>query len=405
MLKNIAVAEKNIGVGNNIVKKCFNTFSVLILSSIFFSSSVYSAAGDLISNTATITYDLAGIPLVSNASTTFTEDRRVNFVVTASNGGLTVPVISDMTDAVMQFTITNTGNDTHDFLITAVNTSPNPFGLPADNFDPLPGTVQTFVESGATNGYQVIEDTLVFADELTPGATRTIYVLADMPTVVIDDVAALALIAQVAEGGAVGIEGAFINADDNGRISPDSTPAGDYSNGATNVPAGVSTINADTLGMETVFNDPAGLNSEDLSTALATDIAGNGQHADTGAYQVKSPVNIVKNVTIIDTLGGNDPHAGATLRYQLDVTVVGNIAVDNLVIADVIPANTTYTDDSIILNGVPQTDIIDLATDYSRAIDILSKPVVSIEIDLSEGGAVAVGAGVSNIIIFEVTIN
>ncbi|PCI08221.1 MAG: hypothetical protein COB77_02820 [Gammaproteobacteria bacterium] len=405
MMLKIVAANNKVGDTVNIVKQYFNIFTALIFSLLLFSSNVFSAAGDLISNTATISYDLAGVPTMTNASTTFTEDRRVNFVVAASNGGLTVPVISDMTDAVMQFIITNTGNDTHDFLIAAVNTSPNPFGLPADYFDPLLGTVQTFVESGVTNGYQAVEDTAVFVDELAPGVSSTVYVLADMPTVVIDDVAAVVLIAQVAEGGSPGIEGAFINADDNGRISPDSAPAGDYGNGATNVPAGVSTINADTLGMETVFNDPAGLNIEDLSTALVTDIVGNGQHSDAGAYQVKSPVNIVKSVTVIDTLGGNDPHSGATLRYQLNVTVVGNVAVDDLVIVDAIPANTTYTDDSIILNGVSQTDVIDLATDYSRAIDILSKPVVSIEVDLSEGGVVAIGSGVTNTIIFEVTIN
>lgn len=242
----------------------------------------------------------------------------------------------------------------------------------------------------------------MFVDELGLNLPRAVYVIADIPAQVIDDVAAIALIAQVAEGGAAGVEGVAINADDNGRVSP----AGVFSNGSTNVAAGISNIIPDSaLAMETVFNDPAGLNPEDVSTALIQDIAGNGQHSDAGAYQILSPVNILKSVTVVDTLGGADPHPGATLRYQLDVTVSGNTSVNNLVITDSIPANTTYSDGSISLNGVSQTDANDAPADYSRAVDILSKPVVMIEVDLSQGGTVSVAPGITNVIIFEVTIN
>lgn len=382
---------------------CKNIFtSFVFILSLFATTNIFAAAGDAIVSTATVTYDIGGVPSSNDAAVSFIEDRRINFLVAESDGGFAVPVISDMNDAVMQFTVTNTGNDVQDFLVTAVNTSPNPFGLPADNFDPLPGTIQVFVESGVTPGYQIIEDTAVFVDELASNASSTVYVIADLPTQVIDDVSAIALIAQIAESGAVGVEGAAINADDNGNISP----AGVFSNGATNMPAGTPTSIPDAAAtMETVFNDPAGLAPEDVSTVLVQDVAGNGQNSDAGAYQVMSPVLIIKTVTVIDTLGGSDPHPGATLIYQLDVSVAGNTAVDNLLISDVIPANTTYTDGSILLNGVTQTDANDAPIDYSRAIDILSKPVVSIEVDLSQGGTVSVAPGTTNVIIFEVTID
>jgi len=379
-------------------------FLLVFISALLFSSlfpgKAHSAAGDLISNTATISYDIGGIPSTENASVSFLEDRIVNFIVTEDNGGMAVPVISDMTNAVMQFTVTNTGNDVQDFILTAVNTSPNPFGVPADNFDPL--AIRVLVESGTTPGYQAVEDTAVFIDELAINIPQVVYVVADLPTQVIDDVSAMAMIAQVAEGGSAGVEGAAINADDNGRVSP----AGVFSNGSTTVTAGVpNNIPDSPTTIETVFNDPAGLNPEDVSTALVQDIAGNGQHSDAGAYQVMSPVSIIKSVTVIDPLGGADPHPGATLRYQLDVVVSGNTAVDNLVISDAIPANTTYTDNSIQLNAAAQTDANDAPVDYSRAIDILLKPVVSIEVDLSQGGTVSVAPGVTNVIIFEVTID
>jgi uncharacterized repeat protein (TIGR01451 family) len=374
--------------------------SVVLIISMFVTTNIFAAAGDSISNTATINYVIGGVPGTGNASASFLEDRLINFSVSEDNGSAAVPVISDMTDAVMQFTVTNTGNGVQDFLLTAVNTAPNPFGLPADNFDPL--TIQVFAESGATPGYQAVEDTAVFIDELVPNVPHVVYVVADLPTQVIDDVSVIALIVQIAEGGVVGTEGLVVNADDNGHISP----AGVFSNGSTSVSAGTAnTIPDSPLTMETVFNDPAGLSPEDVSTDLVQDIARNGQHADAGAYQVMSPVAIVKTVTVIDPLGGTDPYPGATLRYQLDVVVTGNTAVDNLVISDAIPANTTYTDNSILLNAVAQTDADDAPVDYSRAIDILAKPVVSIEVDLSQGGTVSVAPGVTNVIIFEVTID
>lgn len=380
-------------------KACLLTIS-LFLACMLLSTNTFAAAGDLITNTASISYEIAGSAGTQSATVSFTEDRRINFLVSDSNGNAAVPVISAMSAAVMQFSITNTGNDNHDFLLTAVNTVPNPYGAPADSFDPLAGTMQVYVESGITPGYQPGEDTAAFIDELSSNATQLVYVVADLPTLAIDDVSAIALIAQVAEGGAVNVEGAAINADDNARVSP----AGTYSNGVTVVVAGSAVTNPDTQMMETVFNDPAGAGPEDISSDLNQDIAGNGQHADAAAYQVGSPVVLNKSVTVIDTLGGSDPHAGATLRYQIDVIVAGNTPISNLVISDPLPVSTTYKDASILLNGIAQTDAND-AADFSRAIDILSKPVVSIEVDLSQGGSVSVSPGAVNVIIFEVTIN
>ncbi len=392
---------------NNLIKKMFNTSVVLNISVgikkflfitlMLFTSNLFAAAGDTISNTAVINYDFGGTPTVSSASVDFTEDRIINFVVTESNGGSAVPIITNMTGAVMQFTLTNTGNDTHDFLLTALNSSPNPFGLPVDSFDPT--SIQVYVESGTTPiGYQASEDTAVFVDELAPGNSVTIYIVSNIPAVTPDEVAALTLIAQSAEGGAVG-EGAVIDADDNGRISPAGTFA------STVTPGGTSSNSLDSAAtMDTVFNDPAGLDPEDIATDLIQDVIGNGQHSDTGAYQVTPPVIITKTVTVIDTLGGSDPHTGATLRYQLEVTIAGNTAVDELVITDLIPTNTTYISGSLLLNGIAQTDLDDIA-DFSQAIGILTPPVLSIEVDLGQDGVVAVSPGTTNIIIFDVTIN
>jgi len=96
-----AVSKKNV---------CPKKVILVFVFSLFFTGNVLAAAGDLISNTVFITYDVSGVPGTVNATTSFTEDRRINFLVTESNGGVAVPVISDMTAAVLQFTVTNTGN-------------------------------------------------------------------------------------------------------------------------------------------------------------------------------------------------------------------------------------------------------------------------------------------------------
>jgi uncharacterized repeat protein (TIGR01451 family) len=385
----------------HLMQRTFLLPVLLVLSTVMLQNTAHAAAGDLITTTSTIDYVIGGSSETTTAVSSFAEDRRINFVVADDNGGNSVPVISGMLNAVLQFTVTNLGNDVQDFLLSAQNTTPNPYGLPADNFDPVPASMQVFVESGATPGYQPAEDTAVYIDELAQNDSRTVYVVADMPAVNNDDVAAVSLIAQVAQGGAASVEGAILDNDDNNHVSP----AGVFSNGNTTGPGGTPNTSADTSGVESVFNDPAGNAPEDISTAGVQDIVTNGQHSDSGAFQVSPPVAITKSVTVSDTQGGTDPHPGATLHYRIDVVVNGNSAVNNLVISDNIPANTTYVDGSIQLNSVAQTDVNDAPTDYSRAIDILAKPVTSIEVDLSQGGSVLIMPGVTNTITFEVTID
>ena len=184
-------------VSRNFLSKFFALFFV---SALCMSAKVYAAAGDLITSTATIDYVISGVPSTATASAAFNEDRRINFMVADDNGGAAVPVVSDMPNAVMQFTVTNLGNDVQDFLLAALNTAPNPYGLPVDNFDPIPASIQVFVESGVMSGYQPAQDTATYIDELPQTGSRIVYVVADMPTVNLDDVSAIALVAQVAQG-------------------------------------------------------------------------------------------------------------------------------------------------------------------------------------------------------------
>lgn len=379
-------------------------FTFVCLFSVFFTETVFAGADDDISNTATIRFVIGGVSNFANATATFKEDRLINFTVSKVNDGDYDSVIENLSNAVMSFKVLNSGNDVQDFLLAASNTSPNPYSSPADSFDALT-PMRVFAESGVTPGYQVGEDVRPYVDELAPNTSVMVYVLADMPAGINpDDVAAVVLQVQVAQGGNNNAEGSAITNDDNGKTSP-ASPASGYSNGATTVVAGTAFNNDNTLGLETVFNDPAGVQAEDIDSSLNQDIARNGQHADAGAYRVVPPVIIINSVTVIDTDGNSEPRPTSTLRYQLDVSIAGNVSVANLIVNNPIPANTTYTDGTITLDGVVQTDIVDPATDFSRAIDITSKPVTSIEVDLSQGGTVSVAPGTTRVITFDVTID
>ena len=256
--------------------------------------------------------------------------------------------------------------------------------------------MRVFVESGATAGYQLAEDSATFIDELLVAGSVTVYVVTDMPVVSPGDVAAVSLVVQVANGGVVG-EGLAITNDDNGHISP----AGVYGNGSTIVAAGTAITLPNSSAMETVFNDPAGLNIEDVdSTGLSQDIAANGQVSDTAAFQVQgSPVELIKSFTVIDISGGTDPRPGSTLRYQIDVVIGGASNINNLIITDAIPANTTYVASSLLLNAAPQTDASDAPTDFSEFNGS------NVAVDLSQGGTVSVVPATPNQITFDVTID
>lgn len=389
----------------------FNVRVLAILLSVFFSSQTYAAAGDVISNTATVDFIYQGNSFVQESSpsgntvtgigngvaTSFTEDHLVNFSVVSTDAA-PVNVISNQSKAVLEFAVTNIGNAPQDFLLTAINTSPSPFAANTENFDPV-SPMQVFVEDGINAGYQLAEDTALFIDELAAGASVTVYVVADIPAALsVGDAAAVSLVAQVVQGSTAG-QGVALTRDENGHISP----AGVYSNGTVNVVAGVANTVPNTDGLETVFNDPAAVNSEDIDSAGVQDITSNGQHSDTGLFLVQSVtapvVTLNKTVTVIDTLGGSDPHAGATLRYQIDVVVSGVGSVNNLVITDTIPVNTTYVTSSLLLNGVVQTEGSDAPIDYSTFNGS------NIVVDLSQAGAVSVAPATPNQITFDVTID
>ena len=356
--KNINLNKRKTKMKNFKLKRLLSLAFIGCLSALS-ASTVFAAAGDTISNTAVLTFDLGGVPTDiessptgnsstvpgSGTSTDFTEDRMINFTV--SEVGVTTTtlgVIAGATLRVQEFLVTNDGNDDQDFLLAALNHANGtvgPFGG-TDNFDV---TAQVFVET-ANAGFAAVDDDAVFIDQLAGnGGTATVYIVSTIPGgVVATDVAVTTLVAQVADGSAASGDttdaataGAAIVVDDNAHFSP----AGLFSNGATDTTAAVAAaagtlVAADNVGgaAQTVFNDPAGVTAIDVSTAGAAggisggvqDVVQNGQHSDSDSYTAGAAILTVTKTAVLiwDPANGgvaNDPKAipGAYMQYTITV--------------------------------------------------------------------------------------
>lgn len=342
--------------------------------SLFGASNALAAAGDNISNFATLQYSVgttpqtviesgsgtgnsvpgAGYATANGLTTDFTEDRLINFTVNEV-GGVTTTVNADATLQVQEFLITNDGNGNQDFLFTALNritgTADPHGGTSLDSFDAL--SVQVFVET-ANPGFDPADDTAIFADEIAPLGTATVYIVSTIPdsTVVSNgDIAVMSLVAQVAADGAVGVEGAAINNDDNGNISP----AGTYSNGGTAVALGTANDVGDIatgVGSEqNVFNDPAGT----LNSAGVADIVRNGQHSADDTYTVAAAALTVTKTSIalydpINIASNPKSIPGGYVTYTVSVANAAGAADAALTtLTDILPA-TLVLDPNFVLN-------------------------------------------------------
>jgi uncharacterized repeat protein (TIGR01451 family) len=275
-----------------------------------------------IDNTATINYSLAGTPqtLVESSptgnttagagngtATTFKVDNLIDFTVGELDTTYT-EVAPGSTSQAVAFALQNDGNTVQDFSLSAVELATgtaDPFGG-NDNFNAT--AVGIFREDGTTLGYQAAEDTATYVDELAADTSTTVYVVRDIGAGQADaDISGVILIAQVAQGGTGGTQGADITSDDSG--TPD-----------------------DPTTVEIVFGDAAG---DD-----AGDGAYDGMHSDTDAFLVRTAtLEITKTSSVVsDPINGTtNPKAipGATVEYIITVSnTAGTGTATSVVVSD-----------------------------------------------------------------------
>lgn len=159
-------------------------------------------AGSTITNTATVNYQVGGISQnATTASDTLTVDRKVNLTV-AEVGNATTQVTPGQTSTVTTFNVTNTSNATLDFALSVAQPSGGTAAHGGtDSFDV--SNVKIYVDANGNGTYDPGTDTLVtYLDELAADATKTVFVVADVPLGLANGaVAGVTLTATGREGG------------------------------------------------------------------------------------------------------------------------------------------------------------------------------------------------------------
>lgn len=312
-------------INQHIVKVLISVVLLLGLNSQVFA--IGTAAGTDVDNTATITFSVGGIPQPPEDSNTetFVVDNRIDIDVTVAATDVPVtpgqvggPVGSQVPNppAVLQFTVTNEGNDVQDINLSTIN---NLSGAGVDDFDPTATFI--FVESGANAGYQPAEDTATFIDELSATAgsnTATVYVVGSIPTGGANgDETVIALVAEAREGGSAG-----------GTVGAALTQATGANVAGT---------------VENVFADGTGTDDANFDA----------QESDRGTYVIAtSAVTVTKSSAVIDDGIAGNPAAdlkaipGATIRYTIAIANTGgSLAVTSIGATDDLDSDVT------IVNG------------------------------------------------------
>lgn len=280
-----------------------------------------TTAGSSIVNTATLNYSVGGVAQTAiNASNAFTVDRKISLTVTEP-GNATTSVAPGQTGAVTTFLVTNMSNAPLDFGLSVVD---QVGGTAAhggtDNFDMTGETI--YVDTNGNGVYDAGTDTAVtYLDELAADASRTVFVVANVPAGRVNgDVAGVVLTAQAREAGAAGTQGIVV----------------------------VQTVGANTAGMDTVFADTAG----------ATDAARDGQFSARDDYTVAaSLLTVTKTSRVISDPqnGTTNPKMipGALVEYCIQVAnAAGGATATAPAVSDPVPTQTTYsTAFGIFLNG------------------------------------------------------
>jgi uncharacterized repeat protein (TIGR01451 family) len=268
-------------------------------------------SGTTINNQATVDYSVGGVnqTQITSAVASFQVDTRIDFTVSEEGASLTLTT-PGVLNVVTTFRVTNTGNSTQGYLLSADNEAngiepPGGWGEP-DNQNV--SNIRWFVDNG--DGLYGAGDTATNINSLTMDGTGVlVFVVADIPLAAANN--QYATVHLSAQATAVG----------------STTPL-------------TETPGADTAGVEIVLADDA---RDNLESAL-------------DQYAIRSAaLTLNKTATVIsDEFGSTNPKAipGAVIEYEIVVTNNSTTTVANAVtVSDNIPANTSFVPGSITLNA------------------------------------------------------
>lgn len=278
------------------------------LAASFASHAAGTAAGTNIQNTAQVTYTLGSSSTVTTDSNTssVTVAERLDAVLTIANP--TVTVSPGATAEELLFTLTNTGNGSERFNLTALSA-----GVVGDDFDPtlaIPAIYFDTDNSGDFSGGDIAYNPGVNEPILAADASVRLLVINSIPNTAVNGNRGRSQLTAAAATGTGAPGTAFIGQGDGG------------------VDAVAGTTGGDAL----LFGE-----------YLLADVQ----------------LTAVKSQTIVDQFSGARPLPGARINYQVVVTASGSGTATAAAFSDLIPANTTYVAGSLQLNGAPLSDSAD----------------------------------------------
>jgi len=315
------------------------SLALLALSSIGVLQGAYAVgtdAGVSINNRATVNYSVGSVaqtPIESSptgnstpganngANTTFVVDNKILHTVAEVSGNATTTT-PGATNVVATFTVTNTGNNSQGYQLTATNLTGGTLFGQTDNTDVT--NLRAFRDVNGNSTYDPGVDTETFINTLAEDATVTVFVVADIPvTAVNGQHANVQLAARAAVAG---------------------------TNGATLVTQSAGADNPATV--DVVFADGG---------AVARD----GIHEASDQYAIQSASLSVSKVAAVVSdpfNGASNPKAipGAVVRYTVTVSNASTTtAAQSVVLDDQIPADTVFVSGSLRLNAATLTDAND----------------------------------------------
>ena len=288
-------------------------------------SAAGTAAGTTVSNQATVSYQVSGVsqtPVNSNTYQ-FVVDRKINLTVATDNGAA-VAVVPGTSGNVLAFTVQNTGNGTQDFAPSALARTGGTGAFGGTDNVNAAGTA-VFVESGATVGYQVGEDTAIYKDELAADGTAKIYIVGDFSSGAYADsnIASYHLLVAARVGGTAATLGGALT----------------------------ETSGADTPGtVDIVFADGQG-------SATSNDAARDANFSDDSDYEITAGnLSVTKTSAVISdpTNSTTNPKAipGAIIEYTITIANGASAsAVTNVSFTDSLNAEITAGTIAFQTNG------------------------------------------------------
>lgn len=283
--------------------------AVLALGAAMSAEAAGTLAGTDISNTAEVTFEVAGSTVTSSSNTvTLTVAETLDAAVVLQSAQQAVD--TGDTGADLLFTVTNTGNGDESFRLDFDNDF---VADPAVDFNPVGQTPAIYFDTDGSGDFSpgdVAYSAGVNDPVLAPDTSVDILIVNDIP-------------AGLANGN-IG-RSSLIATANTGNGAPGTAFAGQGTGGVDAV-AGASGASDNAIG-------------EYIISAVG--------------------VTANKSASVADPFGGTQPVPGATVTYSIAVDVTTAGTATGVVISDPIPANTTYVANSLRLNAAALTDTVD----------------------------------------------